>query len=236
MKKTKMKIALIVVMFATTSAAVAQNQPDGGDLVWNSDLQPFYKCMNEGGWAWYGDRGYDFRVECFSEPNSRGEIWQIVATEGNDRGFIQLQLRAKMGSFYRSIHKDSKLFKANGIWQHDYTDCKYDEPFGTEPRLRTRDCFNKMMQDKEIRRKIFAITGPRFDSVQRVWIAPGWGIDGPAHAQHGMSASQDAEDCRVLCIDDKACKAFAYAPGVCFLKPGGKSASYSPTVTSGRKW
>lgn len=245
MKKTTAIIAMTAAVLLSATAAVAQNQPDGGDLVWNSDLQPFYKCMNEDGWAWYGS-GDDRYAECFSYPNSRGDIWKVVSKVEMFGGFhesnksIMLDIQAPIhDGLYRTVMKKRKV-----VWQYGWMD-KYEckgELFGNEPRARSRDCFNQLMQHTNNfgkphpRKTIFALTGPRFNSVERVWKAEGWDIAGSAHAQLGMTANQDADDCRALCIKDKACKAFTYAPGVCFLKPGGNSATYSPTVTAGRKW
>lgn len=239
MNKIKTIIAMIAAVGLSATAAVAQNQPDGGDLVWNSDLQPFYKCMNEDGWARYGT-GDSRRVECISYPNARGETWKVVATSWTQgRGSRELiRLDIKKGT--KSVFQDNKIWWANGGWQSDYA-CK-GAPFGTEARLRSRDCFNELIQQTnqfgapESRKNMFAMTGPRFGSIQRVTLAPGFDRAGGAYAQHGMSANENAEDCRAKCIEDKACKVFTYAPGVCFLKADGASAHVSPTVTSGRKW
>ena len=239
MKNIKIFIGFITAIIFNVSAAMAQDQPDGGELVWNSDIQPFYKCQNESGWA-HNFKAPDYTVECISYPNTRGETWKVVATHWQQNSGGNKIIRLDIKKNGRSVFQDKKIWWANRHWQRDYA-CT-GAPFGSEPRARSRDCFNQLMQIKnqfgvaESRKNILAMTGPRFDSIQRVTLAPGFDRAGGQYASYAMSTNENAEDCRAKCISDKSCKVFTYAPGICHLKAGGNSAHASPTVTSGRKW
>ena len=63
----------------------------------------------------------------------------------------------------------------------------------------------------------------------------GWDRPGKAFKLYRMKSWQNAINCRNYCYQTRACKAFTYAPGVCYLKAHPYAPVRSGTVTSGKR-
>jgi hypothetical protein len=244
------KMAVLTAVFLLLGSWTGSAQAAGEKIEENNF--PIWRCANSNNWAQYYRKGrpgwsvvWTIYADCTTFKNHKNEKFRIRLEAVKKTQFGNITIRSDMHICKFSRFKTCRRLKTIFIPGNMYKKykCKFPnhKEFCGMDRTSVKNLILIILRHRNkywrrIRSQIYEVTGPRRGQTKNVrrgvTLERGYDRPGRAYARYPM---RTANGCRVKCARDRHCKAFTYAPGVCYLKSYPYNRVRSPTVTSGKR-